>query len=104
MSKQKMVEFKLECHQQYDLNEQSQRIVGKGRVRHLINHTTLIFVMKLTLCDEYIRMLTIQLNPWAWVRGYLFSQTKVFDLQEIQFPTVIMLNTYVGHLSSPLDS
>ena len=103
MSKPKMAEFKLECHQHYDLNERSQRIVGKGRVRHLITHTTFIFVM-----DSLFVMSISGCWPSSWTHGHgfvgLFCQTKVFEKQEIQFPTVIMLNNYVGHLSSPLDS
>ena len=99
MSKDKLAELKLECHQQYDPNERSQRIVGKGRVRYLITHTTFIFVM-----DSLFVMSISGCWPSSWTHGHGFvglsCQTKFFDLQEIQFPTVIMLNNYVGHLSS----
>ena len=95
----KMAEFKLECHQQYDPNERSQRIVGKGMVRHLITHTTFIFVM-----DSLFVMSISGCWPSSWTHGHgfvgLFCQTKVFEKQEAQFPTVIMLNNYVGDLSS----
>ena len=95
----KMAEFKLECRQQYDPNERSQRIVGKGRVRYLITHTTFIFVM-----DSLFVMSISGCWPSSWTHGHgfvgLFCQTKVFEKQEAQFPTVIMLNNYIGDLSS----